>query len=52
MNVIIIILQLSLPWVFGFQYWNCFAAFIFTRFQRVPPFFLDRSLSILQLNQD
>ena len=46
------ILQLSLPWVFGFQYWNCFAALFLTCFQRVSPFFLDRSLSILQLNQD
>ena len=42
-----IILQLSLPWVFGFQYWNCFAVLLFTCFQRVSPFFLDRSLSIL-----
>ena len=48
-----IILQLSLPWVFGFQYWNCFAVLLFTCFQRVSdPFFLDRSLSILQVNQD
>ena len=42
----------SLPWVFGFLFWNGFAALIFTWFQRVSPLFLDRSLSILKLNQD
>ena len=47
-----IILKLYLPWFFRFPIWNGFAALLFTCFQRVSSFFLDRSLSILQLNQD
>ena len=38
-----ITLQLSLPWVFGFPFWNGFAALILIWFQRV--------LSILQLTK-
>ena len=43
-----ITLQLSLPWFFGVPFRNGFQI----RFQRVSLSFLDRSLSILQLNQD
>ena len=39
-----ITLQLSLPWFFGFPFWNGFAALILIWSQRV--------LAILQLNQD
>ena len=45
-------LQISLPWFFGLSGSNSCAALLFTCFQKVSPFFLDRSLSILQLNQD
>ena len=41
-----------LPWFFGLYVSNSSAVLFFILFRRVSPFFLERSLSILQLNQD